>query len=276
MVIVPKLGTENIAVPDLILPYLRDTVEFQLESYTEGEQNWRGIVEHHGLKTVILHAPFGQHNLEDVVLSTPLHDLVASYVLRQLEYAEMAGIHLKMLFHVSLPVESMQHLPIIQGIHELISLLDHSPRITYLIENTIVNLDVGTRRLLNDPITYILNNTPADVVQVCFDLCHYLASKNAVQEEYIFPVEWLPRLFSIHFSETKNNEGYRHFSTSHGRCHDSIYGVARDLCILSDLGLDLHNTLIVSEVTEPDYFVRTGEAQELMWLHTINRDGIYF
>lgn len=276
MHIAPKLGTENTSVPQLIIPYLGDTLEVQLESFHVDDDVWKGIVYAHQLQTVILHTPFGLHNLETTLLSPPLFSAAKDYILRQLEYAERHSIDLKILYHISMPEESISRLPILEKLLELLAILDQSPRLALLLENTIVNLDVGVCRNLHDPITYILERTPADQVQVCFDLCHYLASKHVVQGEYIFPVEWLPRIFSIHFSETRNYEGYKNFPSTHGLWHESFYGVVRDLCVLRELGIDMEKAVIVSEVTEPDYQIRSREAQELAWLHEAARYGIQF
>lgn len=276
MNIVPKLGTENASVPALITPYLGDTIEIQLSSYDRDERNWRGIVEAHNIKTVILHTPFGNHNLETTALSPELLRETKAYLLRQLAYAEFHGLKIKVLFHVSMPVESLERLPVVEGVLQLLSVLEQNPRVTLLLENTIVNLDIGAHRLKSDSISYILERTPAEQVQVCFDLCHYLASKNAVQQEYLFRQEWLSRLFSVHFSETRNNEGYKNFASTHGCRHATAFGVARDLCTLLELGIDLSKVNLVAEITERDYQVREDEALELEWLHLFNTKGIQF
>ena len=75
MIIAPKIAADCQDVPKLIVPYMNDAVEFHLTSFTQGETNWRAIVEKYGLKHVTLHTPFGAHNIEEIVLSTSLYDL---------------------------------------------------------------------------------------------------------------------------------------------------------------------------------------------------------
>lgn len=276
MIIAPKLGTNTNAVPKLILPYLHDVVEFQLNSFTEGEWNWRDIVERHNIKTVILHAPFGTHNLEEISVVPMLRKKITQYLMRLRNYAEQQNIYIKLLFHVSFPVESLVALSVIDGLHSIITQFYDSDSISILIENTLVNLDTSIRRLQQDPITYILQRTPDDSVQVCFDLCHYLSSLNVVPDEYTFPTDWLKRIYSVHFSETRHGEGYRHFANTHGRSHTSLYGVARDLCVLKDLGIDTEKVVLVSEVSEANYLTRGEAAKDLAWLHTLANEGIKF
>ena len=109
MIIAPKIAADYRDVPKLIVPYMNDAVEFHLTSFTQGETNWRAIVEKYGLKHVTLHAPFGAHNIEEIVLSTSLYDATLNYLLRQKQYAEELGITVCVLFHVSYTLESISN-----------------------------------------------------------------------------------------------------------------------------------------------------------------------
>ena len=277
MKIAPKLAANVDVVPPLIVPYMDGVAEFHLRSYNEEDDAaWRRVVDVYDLKEVVLHAPFHQHNLEDVCLSPTLLPIVEDYILRQCAFADLAGLDIHVLFHISMNVESAINLGVYPAITRLLRHLEHSPRVTLLVENTIVGLDLGKKRVEEDPITAVLLNTPADKVGMCFDLCHYLASKNAVHDEYAFSPSWLDRIYSIHFSETRENCGYYQFAATHGCPHRSQLGVARDLCVLRDLGIDLNRVHIVAEITEKDYATRGEEAKELAWLHALNKEGIVF
>lgn len=61
MRIAPKIAAEHPQVPELIVPYLHDAVEFHLRSFTEEDTNWKVIAAQYGLKHITLHAPFGVH-----------------------------------------------------------------------------------------------------------------------------------------------------------------------------------------------------------------------
>lgn len=276
-IIAPKLAAESVEVSRLVQPFMGNTVEFQLRTYDAcDDAMWRRVVDQYKLQDVILHAPFRQHNLEDVCLSKELRQRATEYILRQCEYAEHYGVNTYILYHITYPVESAVNLNFYAELDAFLEPIKNSERTKLLVENTIVSLDIGKRRIEEDPITEVLKATTADQVMMCFDLCHYLSSKNAVQEEYNFSPTWRNRIYSVHFSETRRNEGFKHFAVSHGRRHDSQMGVARDLCLLKDLGVDLDRVRIVAEISEADYILRPEEAQELAWLHKLNREGITF
>ena len=275
--IAPKLAAEMDTVPPALQQYMGTMAEFPLRSYDSiDDAAWRHVVEVHNLREVVLHAPFRQHLLEDACLSASLRPVVEAYFLRQCEFADSAGVDIRILFHTCATVESALNLNLYAALNDLLHTLDSCPRVSLLVENTIVGLDLGRKRIEEDPITEILLRTPANKVGMCFDLCHYLASKNAVHDEYVFSPTWLSRIYSVHFSETRNNEGYIHYAETHGCPHTSKHGVARDLCILKDLGIDLSRVYIVTEITERDYSTREAEAQELAWLHALNKEGIEF
>lgn len=276
MIIAPKIAADSQDVPKLIAPYMNDAVEFHLTSFTQGETNWRAIVEKYGLKHVTLHAPFGTHNIEEVVLSTPLYDAALNYLLRQKQYAEELDITLCVLFHVSYALESIINLRVVEGINALMTSVGTSSSLLLLLENTVASLDRGPVGGYKEPLSYILRETNAAQVRMCFDLCHYQASKNVLLDEYTFPTNWRDRVYQVHFSDTLNNEGYRHIATTHGKAHESVWDVARDLCTLKSLGIDAANTILVTEMSEEDYSTRSLEARELGWLHQIDKQGLTF
>lgn len=276
MIIAPKIAADYRDVPKLIVPYMNDAVEFHLTSFTQGETNWRAIVEKYGLKHVTLHAPFGAHNIEEIVLSTSLYDATLNYLLRQKQYAEELGITVCVLFHVSYTLESIINLCVADGINALMASVGESSSLLLLLENTVASLDMGPAGGYKEPLSYILKETDAAQVRMCFDLCHYRASKNVLLEEYTFPVNWCDRIYQVHFSDTKNNEGYRHIAATHGKAHDSMWDVARDLCTLRSLGIDVGDTIIIPEMSEDDYSARNLEARELGWLHQIGEQGLTF
>lgn len=181
-----------------------------------------------------------------------------------------------MLFHVSHTLESIINLRVVDGINALMASVGESPSLLLLLENTVASLDMGPAGGYKEPLSYILKETDAAQVRMCFDLCHYQASKNVLLEEYTFPANWRDRIYQVHFSDTKNNEGYRHIAATHGKAHDSMWGVARDLCTLRSLGIDVGNTIIITEMSEDDYSARNLEARELGWLRQIGEQGLTF
>lgn len=55
-----------------------------------------------------------------------------------------------------------------------------------------------------------------------------------------------------------------------------MWDVARDLCTLRSLGIDVRNTIIITEMSEDDYSARNLEARELGWLRQIGERGLTF
>lgn len=274
--ITPKIAAEHQQVPELIVPYLHDAVEFHLRSFVGEDKNWKAIAAQYGLKYITLHAPFGVHNIEEVVLSPDLCESTTLYLLGLEQYAEERDITVSVLFHVSYTLESIVTLQIAQRLNKILERVGKSKHLIILLENTVANLDMCPVKGYKDALSYLLSKTDVEQVKMCFDLCHYKASKNVLLEEYSLPSEWLPRIQQIHFSCTKNNEGYRHLSATHGKVHENLWDVACDLCYLKSLGIDLTNTLLVTELGEEDYSTRSLEAKELGWLHRINETGLTF
>ena len=274
MRIAPKIAAEHPQVPELIVPYLHDAVEFHLRSFTEEDTNWKVIAAQYGLKHITLHAPFGVHNIEEVVLSPDLRESTTLYLSGLKQYAEEQDIEVSVLFHVSYTMESVITLQIARHLNEVLERVGKSEHLNILLENTVANLDMCPVKGYKDALSYLLSETSPEQVMMCFDLCHYKASKNVLLEEYSLPDEWLPRIQQIHFSCTKNNEGYRHLSTTHGKVHTNLWCVACDLCYMKSLGIDLSNSLLVTELGEENYSTRSLEAKELEWLYRINETGL--
>lgn len=153
-------------------------------------------------------------NIEEIVLSTSLYDATLNYLLRQKQYAEELGITVCVLFHVSYTLESIINLRVADGINALMACVGESSSLLLLLENTVASLDMGPAGGYKEPLSYILKETDAAQVRMCFDLCHYQASKNVLLEEYTFPANWCDRIYQVHFSDTKNNEGYRHIAAT--------------------------------------------------------------
>ena len=131
--------------------------------------------------------------------------------------AEELGITVCVLFHVSYTLESIINLCVADGINALMANVGESSSLLLLLENTVASLDMAPVGGYKEPISYILGETDAAQVRMCFDLCHYQASKNVLLEEYTFPANWCDRIYQVHFSDTKNNEGYRHIAATHGK-----------------------------------------------------------
>lgn len=263
MIIVPKLDALKPAVDSGIAEYLNGRVEFHLNNYSETElANVLRIADKYHLHEIVLHAPFGKHMLEVVCASEDLYE-EATYIVKVLsDWEKNLGHSVTLLYHVSTTVELLKHMPVLEKFKALMC----ASSIKFLLENSYANLSAGKKRMEEDPLLYVLEGVSDSRVSMCFDLCHHMASRYVLKEEYTFHEGWGMYITQVHFSDTKNCEGYIHSTQTHGRAHSNMWEVARDLCQLQAYGIDLSKAAIVTEISESDYILRPEQVRELRML----------
>ena len=62
---------------------------------------------------------------------------------------------------------------------------------------------------------------------------------------------------------TVENDGYRDKARTHGRVHDSLESLKKDLKYLEDKGIKLKKVNLVTEINEEDYQNRPDMIKEL-------------
>lgn len=264
MLFVPKLDASRPTVDKSVAQYLNGRAEFHLNSYSDSElTNVLLIADAQHLNEIVLHAPFGKHALEIVCMSDALYAEAEKLVRVLSDWEKKLSRSVTLLYHVSLPVDSLIHLSVLE---KFIHLLDISS-IKFLLENSYANLSAGKKRMQEDPILYVLEGVSDNRVSMCFDLCHHMASRYVLKEEYSFNEGWSMYITQVHFSDTKNCEGYIHSDMTHGRAHTNMWEVARDLCQLRAYGIDLSKAAIVTEISEGDYLLRPEQVRELRMLY---------
>ncbi len=109
---------------------------------------------------------------------------------------------------------------------------------------------------------------------VCFDVCHLYCRTNIdkanVEEyaqKYLDPELCKKYIHQVHFSDTKNNDGYLNHKKNHGRVHDSIEGVEYDFNLMKKY--NMANCNYITEISEEDYASRKDQLQELKWLDKV-------
>lgn len=99
----------------------------------------------------------------------------------------------------------------------------------------------------------------------CIDICHLMATENFTHIVPQFKKEDCERVHYFHCSAALNNDGWRDKST-HGRLHPDYFLACRDLDYMRKLGFDIHNSIIVAEINETDYYGRPDMVHELRYL----------
>lgn len=110
------------------------------------------IADAQHLNEIVLHAPFGKHALEIVCMSDELYAEAEKLVRVLSDWELKLGRSVTLLYHVSLPVESLKHLAVLEKFKHLLD----SSSIKFLLENSYASLSAGKKRMQEDPILYVL------------------------------------------------------------------------------------------------------------------------
>ena len=113
----------------------------------------------------------------------------------------------------------------------------------------------------------------SEKLKFCFDICHWQASENAMKGEISLISEYIKGIKNIHFSMTKDNDGYINKESTHGVVHDSLETCISDLKYLQEKGIDLSKVNIVTEINEIDYKNRPDMCKEIEFLKEIKGMG---
>ena len=274
MKIIPKISTNDYENLDIIEGFMKnyDSVEIQIM-----DEDWESeflktlviINEFQNLEYVVLHLPFKSCNLA-YVLSNPeekqkFKELIVSCV----DISENAGIKMDVLTHiVSTPYEyrNLKIDTFLRWADEQIG--DSGTNI--LIENSIINLHSCQD---GDIIEEIFKDEYKNIC-FCLDICHLQASENIMKRDISISENLNKNLKNVHFSCTKNNDGYIDKKNTHGVVHESIKDVVNDIEYLRNKRIDLDNINFVAEISENDYKYRPNLLKELELLQIAIKDFI--
>ena len=111
-------------------------------------------------------------------------------------------------------------------------------------------------------------------LKVCLDICHLHCMANLFKENFdLFLDKYIDKelayknVYQIHFSATKNNDGYIEKKT-HGVKHDTIEELIGDYNVLKKFNLT--DRIIVTEIAEENYMDRNDQKFEIGLLEKIN------
>ena len=269
MLIVPKVDEKSYPISDDLKLQITDKLEIQLLGYDIGlslKNAKRVISQFGGLKTLILHMSEELVCFDFVASHEDLRNSFICMLLELKELADEKDIDIYLLTHLMSP---RRFYKVSQGrfwLEFYLTFIEDS-MVNLLLENSLP--DVRFSQPYDSAIMELLEvNNPK--LFMCLDICHWYASCNMLQKDFEFPKELVPRIRSVHFSATLNNDGWLHKKETHGRVHPNIDSCNRDLEYLKELGVDFNSTFIVAEINEDDYTLRPDLITELNYLTALN------
>lgn len=212
------------------------------------------------IEEITIHPPLNYYDIE-LVISKDIN-IIKRQLEECLELSDKYKIRINLLYHTVWPIEMMEQ-AILPKMEELVKVIEGS-MVQILIENIYTSLTERDRKSTIIEICKRINNPN---LKVCLDICHLHCLANILHRDFDeFMKEYIDKdlaskyIYQIHFSATKNNDGYLDRKT-HGRKHNDLEELRRDYKILEDFNLT--NTNIVTEVSEDDYVSRVDQKYEI-------------
>lgn len=266
MRIAPKFSENDIEIPSLFDEYMQGYYEIQLLStdlsiaFNKVKRVIENIHDKYIVEEIIVHMPFSLSLIEHIFISNEIYDSVCKLALSIDRLAKERNIRIHLLFHTNISKTCMIHQYIVKSIDKLINTLKDS---YILLENEIVSLNNTNETPVIDLIKHIDNER----LGVCIDICHIIASENALKQKTVLEKQFMGRVKSVHFSYTANSDGFKDKENTHSKQHTSLEDLANDMNKLEKLGIDVDNSIIVAEIAEADYINRPELLNELKLLH---------
>lgn len=217
------------------------------------------------LKEITIHTPLENYDIELIALKDI--ELIKTKIKDTISLSNKYNIKINLLYHVTWPIEMMEQ-GAIEKIEELVQMLKNT-NVNLLIEN-LYAIEEHNHKCTVLEICKRIDN---EHLKVCLDICHIHCMANIFKlnfDEYLS--EYIDRnlaekyIYQIHFSATKDNDGFIKKGT-HGRKHDSLTELMEDYKILQDYNIT--NTNIITEISEEDYSSRKDQIYEIELLKNI-------
>lgn len=214
------------------------------------------------LKTLLIHLPFGIHNLCTYMMSAEWLNKMANF-LEKLKLAD----DVRIVMHVETAWSTLQHTSW-QATMEYLHRYAGS-HVTFLIENTMIS---PNRHNLNVPdAAYFLTECKLPYVKGLVDLTHIVASENCTKETVFYTDAARDKVVAFHIASALDGDGW-HRKGTHGRKHRSFNALQEEMDMLASRFPITPTSILVAEVSETDYAHRPDQFQELLWLRRY-RDG---
>lgn len=216
------------------------------------------------IQEIVIHPPLCNHDIELLLLKDK--NLFLNRLKELVELSKKYNKKINIIYHTRMTFEYHKRATI-ETLKEGLDILEGS-NVKILLEN-IYMMEENTCSVLE--ICQFINHTN---LRACIDTCHYYCQahiyKAKSEEEYIknYINKELAKkyVYQVHFSDTKNHDGYIDRKT-HGVVHDNVESVEKDIRLLEECGIT--NCNIVTEVSEEDYKKRPDQIKEIKMIEEL-------
>ncbi len=216
------------------------------------------------LEEITIHPPLCYYDIELVLFKDM--KIVEEQLQTLLELSKKYDIKINLLYHTEWNFTKHKELTI-DKIRKLVKMIENS-KVKLIFEN-IFMFSENTCTAFE-----IAKEVDSPNCGVCFDICHLycranIDKKNVEEyaEKYLDADLCKKYIHQVHFSDTKDGDGYLDHKKTHGRMHDNIQGVEYDYNLLKKYNMDKCN--YITEISEEDYTKRDDQLQELKWLDKV-------
>lgn len=217
------------------------------------------------IKEITIHPPLDDYDIELVVLKD--RKLLETKIEAAIKISKQYNIKINLLYHVSWNMKMMEQ-GAIERIEKSLNLLKET-NVNIVLEN-IFGMNEYEQKCTVIEICKKINNPH---LRACIDVCHLHCMANifkldfdSFMKSYIEKDQASKYVYQIHFSDTKNNDGYINKET-HGRKHDSLSEALQDYNILKLYNMT--NANIITEISEENYNTRKDQVDEIKLLEKI-------
>lgn len=216
------------------------------------------------IQEITVHPPLHDHDIE-VIIEKDIN-IVKNDIQKALNLTKQFDLKINLLYHVTWPINKIE-----------VSVLDKIREIVKELEGTNINILLENIHTLNEnnfcTVLEICKRINSEKLKVCLDICHLHCVANIFKKdikdllEYYISKELAEKyIYQIHFSATKNKDGYIDKKT-HGVKHDSLEEIIKDFEILKMFNIEQRR--IVTEIAEENYIKRDDQKFEIELLEKI-------
>lgn len=217
------------------------------------------------IQEITVHPPLHDHDIEMLIEKDI--NIIKTDIKKAIKLTNQFNMKINLLYHVTWPINKIE-----------VSVLNKIREIVKEVEGTKVNILLENIHTLNEnnfcTVLEICRRINSKNLKVCLDICHLHCVANIFKidikdllERYISKELAEQYIYQIHFSDTKNNDGYIDKKT-HGVKHDSLQDIVKDFKILKKFNIE--QRIIVTEIAEEDYINRNDQKFEIELLEKLN------
>ena len=269
MIIYPKTS-ENLEGLEYLKRYAEKYrgIEIQLLSYEQTQKITYNVIKQlksqiPQLEEVTIHLPIREDfNFEALAFSKINFEKERLKML--CEASQEFNMKLNLLYHTRWNYISWSNSGAIDRMKELLEVIQNT-KVNILIENIYAIVERKECSVLK-----VAKQIDNEHLKVCLDTCHlhcvanmFKISLNEYLNTYLNKEDCKKYIQQIHFAGTLDNDGVIDKKT-HGRMHDSWESFEEDYNVLKQFGIE--NRIIVTEVSEDDYYTRKDQVEEIKML----------